>query len=60
MRAFCEGKLKNLLPFTFVNLKTVSDQSLQVQKEILEAYANLSKADKEKTLDLLKRLVENS
>jgi len=60
VRAFCEGKLKNLLPFSFANLKTVSDENLQVQKEILEAYANLSKADKEKTLDLLKRLVENS
>ncbi len=60
VRAFCEGKLKNLLPFSFANLKTVSDESLQVQKEILEAYTNLSKADKEKTLDLLKRLVENS
>ncbi|MFQ5573091.1 MAG: hypothetical protein ACE5EJ_02445 [Nitrosopumilaceae archaeon] len=56
VKAFCEGKLKNLIPFSFANLKNVSDEGLQVHKEILEAYANLSKADKEKTLDLLKRL----
>jgi hypothetical protein len=56
VRAFCEGKFENLLPFTFVNLKSVSDESLQVQKEILEAFSNLSKADKEKTVDLLKKL----
>jgi len=56
VKAFCEGKFKNLLPFTFANLKSVSDESLQVQKEILEAFSNLSKADKEKTIDLLKKL----
>jgi len=56
VRAFCEGKLKNLLPFSFANLKSVSDESIQVQKEILEAYVNLSKADKEKTIDLIKKL----
>ena len=56
VKAFCEGKLKNLLPFSFANLKSVSDESIQVQKEILEAYVNLSKADKEKTIDLIKKL----
>ncbi len=56
VKAFCEGKFKNLLPFTFANLKSVSDESLQVQKEILEAFSNLSKADKEKTIDLIKKL----
>jgi len=56
VRAFCEGKFENLLPFTFANLKSVSDESLQVQKEILEAFSNLPKADKEKTIDLIKKL----
>ena len=56
VRAFCKGKFENLLPFTFANLKSVSDESLQVQKEILEAFSNLSKADKEKTIDLIKKL----
>jgi hypothetical protein len=56
VRAFCEGKLKKLLPFSFANLKSTSDEGLEVQREILEAFSNLSKADAEKTMDLLKRL----
>lgn len=56
VRAFCKGKLKSLLPFTFANLKDISDESLVIQKEILEAFSNMSKADKDKTTDLLKKL----
>jgi len=56
VRAFCKGKLKNLLPFTFANLKDVFDENLVIQKEILEAFSNMSKADKDKTIDLLKKL----
>lgn len=56
VRAFCEGKLKNLMPFTFANLKNVSDESLSIQKEILEGFSNMSKADKENTMDFLKKL----
>lgn len=56
VRAFCEGKLKNLLPFTFSNLRSISDESLVIQKEIIETFSNMSKADKDKTIDLLKKL----
>ena len=56
VRAFCEGKLKNLLPFTFENLKRISDDNLQVQKEILEAFSKMSKTDKDKTMNLLKKI----
>ncbi|MFB5645670.1 MAG: hypothetical protein ACE5R3_03610 [Nitrosopumilaceae archaeon] len=56
VKAFCEGKLKNLIPFTFANLKNVSDESLSIQKEILEGFSNMSKADKENTMDFLKKL----
>ncbi len=56
VRAFCKGKLKNLLPFTFANLKDVYDENLIIQKEILGAFSNMSKADKDKTIDLLKKL----
>lgn len=56
VRAFCEGKLKNLMPFTFANLKSVSDESLSIQKEILEGFSNMSKVDKENTMDFLKKL----
>ena len=56
VRAFCKGKLKNLLPFTFANLKDVYDENLIIQKEVLGAFSNMSKADKDKTIDLLKKL----
>ncbi len=56
VRAFCEGKLKDLLPFTFANLKNISDEGLSVQKEILGAFSNMSKVDKDKTIDLVKNL----
>jgi len=53
--AYCEGKLK-LLPFKFQNLKNVSDQGLIVQKEFLEGFTNLSKPDREKTVNLLNQV----
>lgn len=56
VKAFCEGKLKSLVPFNFANLRNVSDDGLQIQREILEAFSNLSKTDKDKTMDLLKSI----
>ncbi len=53
--AYCEGKLK-LLPFKFQNLKNISDESLIIQKEFLEGFMNLSKSDREKTVNLLDRI----
>lgn len=56
VKAFCEGKLKNLLPFSFENLKSISDDSLEIQKEIIEAFSKMSKTDKDKTMNLLKKI----
>ena len=56
VRAYCDGKLKNLVPFSVANLKNIDDQSLQVQKEILEAFSKMSKTDKDKTVALLKKI----
>ena len=55
VKAYCKGKLK-LLPFKFQNLKNVSDQGLIVQKEFLEGFTNLSKPDREKTVNLLNQV----
>ncbi len=56
VKAFCEGKLKSLIPFNFANLKTVSDESLQIQKEFLKAFSSLAKTDKDRAMDLLKSI----
>lgn len=56
VKAFCEGKLKSLLPFSVANLKNIDDDNLQVQKEILEAFSKMSKPDRDKTVELLKKI----
>ncbi len=56
VRAFCKGKLKSLVPFNFANLKNISDDDIKIQREILEAFSNLSKTDKDKTMNLLKSI----
>ena len=55
VKAYCEGKLK-LVPFKFQNLKDISDESLIIQKEFLECFTNLSKSEREKTVNLLNRV----
>ena len=55
-KAYCEGKLEKLLPFSLANLKTVSDDSLLIQREFLEAFSNFSKSEREKTVDFLKNI----
>ncbi len=56
VRSYCNGKLKNLTPLNFENLKSISDEGLLAQKEFLEAYSNFSKLDREKTADFLNRV----
>ena len=41
VKAFCDNKIKDLLPFDLTKLKDVSDESLIIQKEILEAFLKL-------------------
>ena len=55
VKAYCEGKLK-LIPFKFQNLKDIYDEGLIIQKEFLECFTNLSKSEREKTVNLLNRI----
>lgn len=55
-KAYCEGKLDKLLPFNVTNLKKISDESLIIQKEFLEAFSNFSKLEREKTIYFLKSI----
>jgi len=56
VKSYCNGKLENLIPLNFENLKSISDQSLLAQKEFLEAYSNFSKLDREKASNFLNRI----
>lgn len=51
--AYCDDKFKELLPFDLSKLKEISDESLAIQKEILEAFAKLPKQDKDDALRFL-------
>lgn len=56
VKAFCENRIKELLPFELSKLKEISDDSLIIQKEIISAFAKLSKQDKEKTIEFLENI----
>ncbi|MEX0656090.1 MAG: hypothetical protein WD154_00890 [Nitrosopumilaceae archaeon] len=53
VKAYCTGNLENLLPFNLANLKKIGDESLAVQREILEGFTKLSKLEKEKVLNFV-------
>ena len=55
-KAYCDGKLDKLLPFSVSKLKKVSDESMLILREILETYSNLSKNEKEKTIKFLESI----
>lgn len=56
VKAFCDNKIKDLLPFDLSKLKGISDESLIIQKEILEAFLKLSKQDKEEAIRFLNEI----
>jgi len=51
VRAFCEGKLKNLLPFTVSKFQEISDNAFAIQNELLKGFTTLPKSKK---FDVLK------
>ena len=53
VKAFCDNKIKELLPFDLSKLKDISDDSLAIQKEILSAFLKLSKQEKDEAIRFL-------
>ena len=51
VKAFCEGKLKNLLPFSISKFQEISDNAFAIQNELLAGFITLSK---NKKLNVLK------
>lgn len=56
VKAFCDDKIKDLLPFDLSKLQSISDESLGIQKEILEAFLKLSKQEKEEAIRFLNEI----
>jgi len=57
VKAFCENKITKLLPFDLSKLSQISDESLVIQREVLEAFLKFSKQDKDEALKFLNRLI---
>ena len=55
-KSYCEGKLETLLPFSISKLKAVSDESILIQKEFLEAFSNLTKSERENAVKFLEKI----
>ena len=56
VKAFCDNKISELLPFDLSKLQEISDESLEIQKEILSAFLELSKQEKESAVRFLEKI----
>ena len=55
VNAYCDGKLKNLLPFSISEFCRISGNTFAIQKELLEGYQKLSKPNRLDTLKLFSK-----
>ena len=56
VKAFCDNKIQELLPFDLSKLKEISDESLIIQKEVLSAFVKLSKEEKDNAIKFLDKI----
>ena len=55
-KAYCDGKISDLLPFNLENLQKVSDSSSHIQMELLEGFAKMSDSERDDTLEFLQKI----
>ena len=55
-KAYCDGKISDLLPFSISNLKKSSDNTSQIQMELLEGFVKMSNSERDTTLNFLKKI----
>ena len=53
--AYCNGKLKNLLPFSISEFYRISRNTFAIQKELLEGFEKLSKSNRLEILKLFSK-----
>ena len=56
IKAYCDGKIPDLLPFSISNLKKTSDKESDIEMELLEGFSNMPREDREDTLKFLKEI----
>ena len=55
-KAYCDGKMQDLLPFSISNLKMASDKESGIEMELLEGFSHMPKEDREDTIKFLKEI----
>ena len=55
-KAYCDGKMSDLLPFSITNFKKTSDSSSHTQMELLEGFAKMSDSERDDTLEFLQKI----
>ena len=55
VNAYCDGKLKNLLPFSISEFCRISGNTFAIQKELLEGFQKLSKSNKLEFLNMFSK-----
>jgi hypothetical protein len=55
-KAYCDGKISDLLPFNIQNLQKASDMSSHLQMELLEGFAKMSDSERDDTLEFLQKI----
>ena len=56
VKAFCEDKINELLPFDPSKLQNISDENLIIQKEIALAFGKLSSKEKNEAIVFLEKI----
>ena len=55
-KAYCDGKISDLLPFNLQNLQKASDMSSHIQMELLEGFVKMTNSERQDALDFLKKI----
>tara|TARA_B110000438_G_scaffold131867_1_gene127949 strand:- start:1491 stop:2159 length:669 start_codon:yes stop_codon:yes gene_type:complete len=56
VKAYCQDKIKELLPFDLSKLKEISDENIIIQKEILVAFLKLKNQEKKDATEFLEKI----
>ena len=58
VRAFCDGKLKNLLPFSVLEFQKISQNAFAIQSELLKGFMSLPKTRKNDVLNFFAKFTQ--
>lgn len=56
VKAYCDGRISDLLPLDKTRFMQVSDETILIQKEFLESFVVMPKTEKERVLSFLKSI----